>query len=105
MPEALSAVFPETTLQTCIVHLIRNSLDYAAWDKRRALAKALKPIYQAINAEAAEEALDAFEKQKEKHRHHRLREQRRQNTETAPYSQEDLLKNLERFKLKWRPPD
>jgi transposase-like protein len=61
MPEALSAVFPETTLQTCIVHLIRNSLDYAAWDKRRALAKALKPIYQAINAEAAEQALDEFE--------------------------------------------
>ncbi|UVL87606.1 IS256 family transposase [Pseudomonas sichuanensis] len=61
MPEALSAVFPETTLQTCIVHLIRNSLDYAAWDKRRALAKELKPIYQAINAEAAEQALDEFE--------------------------------------------
>ncbi len=48
IPEALGAVFPATTLQTCIVHLIRNSLDYAAWDKRRALAKALKPIYQAI---------------------------------------------------------
>ena len=61
MPEALGAVFPETTLQTCIVHLIRNSLDYAAWDKRRALAKALKPIYQAISAEAAEQALDEFE--------------------------------------------
>ena len=61
MPEALSAVFPDTTLQTCIVHLIRNSLDYAAWDKRRELAKALKPIYQAITAEAAEQALDAFE--------------------------------------------
>ncbi|POA19660.1 IS256 family transposase [Pseudomonas sp. FW300-N1A1] len=61
MPEALSAVFPETTLQTCIVHLIRNSLDYAAWDKRRELAKALKPIYQALTAEAAEQALDAFE--------------------------------------------
>lgn len=51
-------MFPETTLQTCIVHLIRNSLDYAAWAKRRALTKALKPIYQAINAEAAEQALD-----------------------------------------------
>ena len=61
MPEALSAVFPETTLQTCIVHLIRNSLDYAAWDKRRELAKALKPIYQALNAEAAEQALLNFE--------------------------------------------
>ena len=61
MPEALNAVFPETTLQTCIVHLIRNSLDYAGWDKRRELAKALKPIYQALNAEAAEQALLAFE--------------------------------------------
>ncbi|MFJ4349262.1 IS256 family transposase [Pseudomonas sp. NPDC089401] len=61
MPEALSAVFPGTTLQTCIVHLIRNSLDYAAWDKRRVLAKALKPIYQAVNAQAAEQALDEFE--------------------------------------------
>lgn len=61
MPEALSALFPETTLQTCIVHLIRNSLDYAAWDKRRELPKALKPIYQALNAEVAEQALEAFE--------------------------------------------
>jgi len=49
MPEALSAVFPDRTLQTCIVHLIRNSLDYAAWDKCRELAKALKPIYQAVS--------------------------------------------------------
>ena len=61
MPEALNAVFPTTTLQTCIVHLIRNSLDYAAWDKRRELAKALKPVYQALNVEAAEHALNAFE--------------------------------------------
>ncbi len=48
-------------MQTCIVHLIRNSLDYAPWDKRRELAKALKPIYQALNADAAEQALLAFE--------------------------------------------
>ncbi|WP_248745061.1 IS256 family transposase [Pseudomonas sp. MWU12-2037] len=61
MPEALAAVYPQTTLQTCIVHLIRNSLDYAGWDKRRDLAKALKPIYQALNAEAAEQALNDFE--------------------------------------------
>ena len=61
IPEALSAVFPDTTLQTCIVHLTRNSLDYAGWDKRRDLAKALKPIYQALNAEVAAQALDAFE--------------------------------------------
>ena len=61
MPEALGAVFPRTTLQTCIVHLIRNSLDYASWKDRKALAAALRPIYAAANAEAALAALDAFE--------------------------------------------
>lgn len=60
-PEALEAVFPATTLQTCIVHLIRNSLDYASWKDRKALAAAIKPIYTAPTAEAAEAALDAFE--------------------------------------------
>ncbi len=60
MPEALATVFPATTLQTCIVHLIRNSLDYASWKDRKALAAALKPIYTAPNAEAALAALDAF---------------------------------------------
>ncbi len=61
MSEALAAVFPQTTLQTCIVHLIRNSLEYASWKQRRVLAKALKPIYSAVNAQAAEAELDAFE--------------------------------------------
>jgi len=61
MPEALSTVFPATTLQTCIVHLIRNSLDYATWKDRKALAAALRPIYAAPSAEAALAALDAFE--------------------------------------------
>ena len=60
MPEALGAVFPETTLQTCIVHLIRNSLDYASWKDRKALAAAIKPIYTAPSAEAALAELDAF---------------------------------------------
>lgn len=60
--EALSAVFPATTLQTCIVHLIRNSLDYASWKDRKLLAAALRPIYTAVNAEAAALALDAFER-------------------------------------------
>ena len=41
MPEALGAVFPATTLQTCIVHLIRNSLDYASWKDRKALGLSL----------------------------------------------------------------
>lgn len=61
MPEALATVFPATTLQTCIVHLIRNSLDYASWKDRKALAAAIKPIYTAANAEAALAELDAFE--------------------------------------------
>ena len=61
MGEALGAVFPATTLQTCIVHLIRNSLDYASWKDRKQLATALRPIYTAVSAEAAERALDAFE--------------------------------------------
>ncbi len=60
MPEALSAVFPATTLQTCIVHLIRNSLDYARWKDRKALAAAIKPIYTAASAEAAMAELEAF---------------------------------------------
>ena len=60
MPEALEAVFPATTLQTCIVHLIRNSLDLASWKDRKLLAAAIKPIYTAVNAEAAEAELDAF---------------------------------------------
>jgi putative transposase len=61
MAEALGAVFPATTLQTCIVHLMRNSLDYATWRDRKALAQALRPIYTAPSAEAAEAELDAFE--------------------------------------------
>ena len=59
--EALEAVFPATTLQTCIVHLIRNSLDYANWKDRKQLAMALRPVYKALNAEAAAQALDEFE--------------------------------------------
>jgi len=61
IPEALAAVFPATTLQTCIVHLIRNSLDYASWKDRKALAAALKPIYTAPSAEAAAAELNALE--------------------------------------------
>ena len=61
IPEALAALFPATTLQTCIVHLIGNSLDYASWKDRKALAAALKPIYTAPSAEAAAAELDALE--------------------------------------------
>jgi putative transposase len=61
MPEALGVVYPATTLQTCIVHLIRNSLDFASWKERKQLAAAIKPIYTAVSAEVAEAELDAFE--------------------------------------------
>jgi putative transposase len=61
MPEALAAVFAATTLQTCIVHLIRNALDYASWKDRKLLAAAIRPIYTAASAEAAQAQLDAFE--------------------------------------------
>lgn len=60
MSEALAAVFPATTLQTCIVHLLRHSLDYASWKMRKPLAAALRPIYTAPSAEAAARALDDF---------------------------------------------
>jgi len=62
MPEALAAVFPQTTLQTCIVHLIRHSLDFANWKDRKPMAAALRVIYTAPSAEAAADALDAFER-------------------------------------------
>ena len=61
MPEALGAIYPATILQTCIVHLIRNSLDYASWKERKALAMAIKPIYTAPGADAAMAELEAFE--------------------------------------------
>jgi len=60
LAEAIEVAFPATTVQTCIVHLIRNSLDYASWKDRKAVAAALKPIYAAASAEAAQEALEDF---------------------------------------------
>lgn len=60
MSEALAAVYAATTLQTCIVHLIRHSLDFGNWKERKPLAAALRPIYTAASADAAATALDAF---------------------------------------------
>lgn len=60
-PEAITAVFPEAVVQTCIVHLLRNSMDFVSFKDRKAVATALKDIYRAIDAQAAEQALDAFE--------------------------------------------
>lgn len=60
-PDAITAVFPEATVQTCIVHLQRNSLDFVSYKDRKLVAAALKDIYRAIDASAAEAALGAFE--------------------------------------------
>ena len=59
-PDAITAVFPQTTVQTCIVHLLRHSLHFATWKDRKPLATALKAIYQAPSAAAAEQALADF---------------------------------------------
>jgi len=59
-PDAIAAVFPRTQVQACIVHLIRNSLDFISYKDRKAVAVALKEIYRAANAEAGRQALDAF---------------------------------------------
>lgn len=61
-PEAIQAVFPQAQIQTCVVHLIRNSLSHVGWKDRKALADDLKPIYQAADSLAAEAALEAFER-------------------------------------------
>jgi len=60
-PEAIEAIFPNTTVQLCIVHLIRNSLKYVPRREREQVARDLKPIYTAANAEAAQLALEAFD--------------------------------------------
>jgi len=60
LADAIETAFPTTTVQTCIVHLLRNSLDYASWKDRKKLAAALRPIYTAVSAEAAEAALRDF---------------------------------------------
>jgi len=59
-PDAITSVFPHTTIQTCIVHLLRHSLHFATWKDRKAVAAALKGIYRAIDATAAEQALAEF---------------------------------------------
>lgn len=59
--EATEAVFPQTTVQTCIVHLIRASLSYVSWNDRKKVAASLRAIYTAPTLAAAEAALEAFE--------------------------------------------
>ncbi len=60
-PEAIEAVFPATQVQLCLVHLMRHSLSYVSHKDRKEVAQALKDIYQAATAEAAEQQLGEFE--------------------------------------------
>jgi putative transposase len=60
-PEAIEAVFPQAWVQTCIVHQIRNSMRFVTYQDRKRVAADLKPIYRAVNADAAQTALQAFD--------------------------------------------
>ena len=60
-PEAIAAVFPPTIVQTCIVHLIRNSMDFASWKDRKPIAAELKAIYRATDTDVARRALEDFD--------------------------------------------
>src|SRR6059058_3596108 len=60
-PEAITSVFPQTVVQTCIVHLIRFSMHFATWKERRLVGAALRPIYQAESAAAAQARLEEFD--------------------------------------------
>jgi putative transposase len=60
-PEAINAVFPQTVVQTRIVHLIRHSLEFVSWKDRETVMPALRAIYRAKDAEAGMKALEEFE--------------------------------------------
>ena len=59
-PEAIEAVFPRTIVQTCIVHLIRHSLEFVSWADRKPVVAQLRAIYRAKDADAGLAALEAF---------------------------------------------
>ena len=61
-PEAITSVFPQTVVQTCIVHLIRFAMHFATWKERRLIGAALRPIYQAESAAAAQARLEEFDR-------------------------------------------
>jgi putative transposase len=59
-PEAIEVLYPQTRIQLCIVHMVRNSLRYVSWKERKAVARDLRAIYSSPTAEAGEAALEAF---------------------------------------------
>lgn len=64
-PEAINAAFPETEIQLCIVHIVRNSLKYVPWKDYKAVTADLKQIYQSATEEEALQALEAFSKRRD----------------------------------------
>jgi putative transposase len=60
-PDAINAVFPQAIVQTCIVHLLRNSMGFASWKDRKAIAQALRGVYRADTPATGLAALDTFE--------------------------------------------
>jgi putative transposase len=61
LPDAIEATWPQASVQTCVVHLIRASMRYCSWKDRKTITKALRPIYTAPSLEAATDAMDTFE--------------------------------------------
>ncbi|WP_370611326.1 IS256 family transposase [Klebsiella aerogenes] len=59
-PDAINSVYPQTHIQLCIIHMVRNSLKYVAWKDYKAVTSGLKTVYQAPTEEAALMALDSF---------------------------------------------
>ena len=57
-PEAITSIFPQTEVQLCIIHQIRNSMKYVASKNQKAFMADLKPVYRATSKDAAEVALD-----------------------------------------------
>lgn len=61
LPDAIEATWPQASVQTCVVHLIRNSIRFCSYKDRKRITGALRPIYTAVNLSAAEAAMDDFE--------------------------------------------
>ena len=61
LPDAIETIWPQATIQTCVVHLLRGSFRYASYNDRKKLAAGLRPIYTAVSVDAAEEAFEGFE--------------------------------------------
>jgi transposase-like protein len=85
--EAIAAVYPQTDVQKCIVHQLRNSFKHVSYKDLKAVAAALKPIYKAVNESAAAAALDAFETEWGKKYPHVVRSWRTNWTELTAFFQ------------------